>query len=79
MSMARVFQPLTLLLVFIPREPNLFFAPRILRLRDRMINAEDGKNLLVPIAIYASKDEPVDEVRLPFQTPSFGVERVFRL
>ena len=31
------------------------------------MNAEDGKNLLVPIAIYASKDEPVDEVRLPSQ------------
>jgi hypothetical protein len=44
-----------------------------------MMNAEDGKNLLVPIAIYASKDEPVDEVRLPSRPPSCGVERVFCL
>jgi len=30
-----------------------------------MLNSADGKDLLVPIAIYASKDESVDEVRVP--------------
>lgn len=30
---------------------------------DRMLSAADAEKLLVPIAIYASKDEPLDEVR----------------
>jgi hypothetical protein len=43
-----------------------------------MMSAEDGKNLLVPIAIYASKDEPVEEVCLSSQSPRYITEHVPR-
>lgn len=31
---------------------------------NRMLSAEDGKELQVPVAIFPSKEEPVEEVRM---------------